>query len=608
MAEIIIVSDFVQAKTARVKKQSFSGVLEYNANELKTDAKRFIQEADEIYVDLSYSGMNRYMSDIEKSSGLFTRKRDYISDTDEKMLADTFDKSQEKDGNLWRFVVSFENEALEKYGVFHSKTRQLNETRLKNAVRVAMNDFVKREGFHDANFVWSGAIHHNTDNIHVHIAGVERDPHRFRGVVKYSSIEKVTSHIINALDNRKDQLAKIDTLYRENIVAKRKAMQVIDYDQQTIHKMADIREKLPLDKRKWKYGMNAMNTLRPEIDALTKHMLDRYFPEAYQAFEKALQAETENNKKRYGESDRNKDTFRNKVSALYSTMGNATLKELLRYEKEHVALVKDTDGNVLQKRPIDAQGQAIIAPMPPGDYIVERESADGKQFSDGLEFTIPPLEAEEFSEHDVPMFSDDMAPPTDWETAMVPPEDIGRDLSLDDLTGLTSPSEVVEQALEDTPAQIEKLQQPDDLEAMMAPPEMPIEEVMAAEIPPINQESMDALLQSEVPNLGSVGMEAKRYFHETMGMHPVKGSSKQNFTMQLSSDRMLQKQQDWQRKTIYLNRSSQQAYRVKPKFQTHHTPKVSLNRLKKVFGNELEQEQNQAIYNYHVEQNMEAER
>ncbi|MBC1333453.1 relaxase MobL [Listeria booriae] len=155
MAEIIIVSDFVQAKTARVKKQSFSGVLAYNANELKTDAKRFIQEPDEIYVDLAYSGMNRYMSDIEKSSGLFTRKRDYIGATDEKMLADTFDKSQEKDGNLWRFVVSFENEALEKYGVFQSKTRQLNETRLKNAVRIAMNDFVKREGFHDANFVWT---------------------------------------------------------------------------------------------------------------------------------------------------------------------------------------------------------------------------------------------------------------------------------------------------------------------------------------------------------------------------------------------------------------------------------------------------------------------
>ncbi|MBC1228776.1 MobP2 family relaxase [Listeria booriae] len=590
MAEIIIVSDFVQAKTARVKKQSFSGVLAYNANELKTDAKRFIQEPDEIYVDLAYSGMNRYMSDIEKSSGLFTRKRDYIGATDEKMLADTFDKSQEKDGNLWRFVVSFENEALEKYGVFQSKTRQLNETRLKNAVRIAMNDFVKREGFHDANFVWTGAIHHNTDNIHVHIAGVERDPHRFRGVVKYSSIEKVTSHIINALDNRKDQLAKIDTLYRENIVAKRKAMQVIDYDQHTVHMMAAIREKLPSDKRKWKYVMNALNTLRPEIDALTKHMLDRYFPEAYQTFEKALHAETENNKKRYGESDRNQDTYRNKLGVLYSTMGNATLKELLRYEKEHVALVKDADGNILQKRSIDAQGQVVIAPMPPGDYIVERESDDGKQFSDGLEFTIPPPEMEESLAYDMSLPLDEMVPPEDWEEAMMPV------------------SEVAERSEEDSSIQLENRDQLDAWEAMMAPPDMQMEGSGVTEFPQASQESIDALLQSDVPLFDSSGADAKRYFQETMGMNPVNGSSKHNFTVQLSSDRMLQKQQDWRRKTIYLNRSSQQAYRAKPKFQIHHAPKVSLNRLKKVFGNELEQEQNQAIYNYHVEQNMEAER
>lgn len=86
--------------------------------------------------------------------------------------------------------------------------------------------------------VWSGAIHYNTDNIHVHVAFVEPEPTRElmmykgtlqrRGKLKYSNIERAKSRIANSISDRTLDFQKIDELVRQKIGSNEIAYQDLD--------------------------------------------------------------------------------------------------------------------------------------------------------------------------------------------------------------------------------------------------------------------------------------------------------------------------------------------------------------------------------------------
>ena len=78
---------------------------------------------------------------------------------------------------MWQSVFSFRNDFLAENNVYNPKTKLLDEAKLRDATRVAMNDFTSKMGMaHSA--IWSAAIHRNTDNIHIHVAIVEPQPTR----------------------------------------------------------------------------------------------------------------------------------------------------------------------------------------------------------------------------------------------------------------------------------------------------------------------------------------------------------------------------------------------------------------------------------------------
>lgn len=64
---------------------------------------------------------------------------------------------------------------------------------------------VKREKIeHTA--VWSGAIHYNTDNIHIHIATVEPYPTRERGKRKQTTLDAMKAKVAqNIMDRGQEQ-------------------------------------------------------------------------------------------------------------------------------------------------------------------------------------------------------------------------------------------------------------------------------------------------------------------------------------------------------------------------------------------------------------------
>lgn len=83
-----------------------------------------------------------------------------------------FAEAQANESSLWQDVFSFDNSFLEEEGLYDGKTGELDERKIQQAVRVAMEEKFAREGLTDHG-IWTASIHYNTDNIHVHVGSVE---------------------------------------------------------------------------------------------------------------------------------------------------------------------------------------------------------------------------------------------------------------------------------------------------------------------------------------------------------------------------------------------------------------------------------------------------
>ncbi|EPZ61868.1 hypothetical protein H477_5898 [[Clostridium] sordellii ATCC 9714] len=76
---------------------------------------------------------------------------------------------------MWQEVYSFDNEWLKKQGLYDPKTKFLDEDKIKNAIRKSIEFSLEKSGMKET-ALWSGAIHYNTDNIHIHVAICEPNP------------------------------------------------------------------------------------------------------------------------------------------------------------------------------------------------------------------------------------------------------------------------------------------------------------------------------------------------------------------------------------------------------------------------------------------------
>lgn len=82
------------------------------------------------------------MGNIEKLGSLFTKDNEYLNNTEKKNLKDAFNIVQ---SNMRQSVFSFENEQLEKQGIYSSKTGCVDKAKLKNAIIIAMVELEKNK-------------------------------------------------------------------------------------------------------------------------------------------------------------------------------------------------------------------------------------------------------------------------------------------------------------------------------------------------------------------------------------------------------------------------------------------------------------------------------
>lgn len=296
-----------------------------------------------------------YMSNEEKSTGLFTLHQDKLSKDEKKKYKDLFKESQEKGSNLWQDVISFDNDWLKENGVL--KGNNIDNKKIQQATRQAVNEMLKKEGLIDS-AVWTGAIHYNTENIHVHVAIVQTKDFKERGKRKQGSIDSMKSKVVNTIMDRSKQNEKLNEFIRDKVIGSKQKDSIMSLKNRVVNRdmvkqFKKIHSLLPDDKRMWKYNMNAIQHVRPEIDKLTKMYIQKNFKVEYKKFEKQLDKEVELHKKTYGNSARSEKYKETKMNDLYARMGNTILKEVREYDKQLNDVTRKKGGKFFVQRDLN---------------------------------------------------------------------------------------------------------------------------------------------------------------------------------------------------------------------------------------------------------------
>ncbi|GMG66732.1 MobP2 family relaxase [Tetragenococcus halophilus] len=290
-------------------------------------------------------GYNEYMEDPQKSSGLFTKYKNQISDTDRKKIKKIFQEAQKNDSLMWQDVVSFDTQWLIQQQLFDNKNEKLNEGKIIAAIRVAMEEQLQAENLATSAF-WTGAIHYNEKHhIHVHIATIEANPTREyktfkrkdgttyqarKGYRSQKNVDRFKRRVISQLLDRDESLAQVSNLIRQQITKPRAMNQLPDNELKYLYHK--IFQQLPKDQRTWKYNMNALDSIRPLMIRFIHTYLMTYEKEDYQKLQELLKENVSFYKQIYGEGtkeyQRAQNFSVNKSEEVYTRLGNTLLREM----------------------------------------------------------------------------------------------------------------------------------------------------------------------------------------------------------------------------------------------------------------------------------------
>lgn len=341
---VVIKSKFIDPKRA---KSGFKNYVNY------------IDRKNTHYYENEFESYQDYMSNEEKSTGLFTNGKDSLDEIEKEQLKEIFKVAQSKGSLLWQDVISFDNEWLKENGII--KDNFIDEKKLKQVTRKSVNQMLKKENMDDS-AIWTAAIHYNTDNIHIHIATVQTRNFRERGQRKQQSISSMKSVVANEILDRSKENEKLNDFIRNKVVLSKRENDLMTFKNRLfnpdmVKQFEKIHSMLPEDKRKWAYKMNAISNVRPEIDKLTDMYIDKYFKSEFKEFQKQLEKEVDIYKRTYGSNSKAEKYRETKTKDLYTRMGNTILKELKQYDSNLKSSAFKKKGNkihkIKQKRAID---------------------------------------------------------------------------------------------------------------------------------------------------------------------------------------------------------------------------------------------------------------
>ena len=337
---IVMMSKF---KTPNAKQPSASGwqVINYDkyVNYMdRQDAKEISEYDLEKHTnsrETHWSGNKTltYLGDPQKTNNTFTKGTPSLSMADIESMKDYFARAQENGSPLWQTVFSFDNAFLKQQG-YLSEDGKLNDVPIKHATENAMTVFMEEMGFNDT-ARWVGAIHYNTDNIHVHVALVEAESSReiietgkYKGQRKAKApkgtFKKTRSTFTNTLVDRSQELTRASNLARNQIREPFKQLKL----KRQVSVRGQIKElvrQLPDDRRLWRYNMNAMAPFREQIDAITERLVDQKYAAALSELKLLYRQEESFRKRLYGGTN---NYAEKQLSTLKASLGNVLLTNL----------------------------------------------------------------------------------------------------------------------------------------------------------------------------------------------------------------------------------------------------------------------------------------
>src|SRR5699024_12417494 len=92
--------------------------------------------------DIFYQFMD-YMDDETKQGELFTANQDYLNDSEKQKMKNKFQLAQQNESPMWQDVISFDNDWLEKQGVYNSENHTVDETKMRSIVRETKRTMMK---------------------------------------------------------------------------------------------------------------------------------------------------------------------------------------------------------------------------------------------------------------------------------------------------------------------------------------------------------------------------------------------------------------------------------------------------------------------------------
>ena len=328
MVGITMMTRFVQNSGA-----GFSDFLDYIGREEAVDPFAYSEYVSE------------YMDNPEKTYGLFTENRDFLSEGDREKMRECFATAQDKGSLLWQSVLSFDNRWLSINGIYNFKTEMLDEEKMRECTRAAMRELFRRENMEG--FIYAAAIHKNTDNIHVHIAIADPEPvwkegagrcykNRKgellqRGKFKNKSIEAVKSKFTSEVFRGQQENIKINEIMRGQILSKQNDFSMKE-NIQLRSQFIKLAESLPDDLRLLKYNNNAMLAYRADIDRLSKQYVDKYYSEEMQELRELIRIQDERYRITYGNSGQGRSFAQNKEAELNERLGNSILSAIREYK------------------------------------------------------------------------------------------------------------------------------------------------------------------------------------------------------------------------------------------------------------------------------------
>lgn len=303
---------------------------------------------------------NDYMDNPEKTTGLFTSDKESLNPLEKTQLKEEFKMAEENGSLMWQTVISFDNRWLEKYGLYDSELNIVDDRKLKELAAGAIDRMLKNEGLENA--VWSGAIHYNTDNVHIHIATVEPFPERpkkmvtvyqdkdkkiplrdaernivkqeeYSGVFKGKSIQMCKKYMVDGIMQQQEQNIAINNIIRG--IARYKKQNPIHSDPELREAFLELYKCMPKEGNRglWNYNSNVMKTRQPLIDKISDMYLQKYHSEEFRDLKIKLAEQDEGYSTAYGKEN-GRSFERNKIRELYERLGNAILQEVKEYDRE----------------------------------------------------------------------------------------------------------------------------------------------------------------------------------------------------------------------------------------------------------------------------------